>query len=85
MDSVLKFIFSHLQYWTNLRLGAKQERARFLTDLRRTGHDTIDREMSEIDERISSIFGHFGSGVNLGMELGFTHISYANSECKILD
>lgn len=65
-----------------MRLNAKSERASFITALQKTGHDAIEKELSEESERISSIYGHYGSGVHLGVELGFNLITQEDNQGK---
>ena len=62
-----------------MRLSAKSRKATFLTSYNKTGHSNNNINLADKDERISNIFGTYGSGVNIGMELGFPN---KNDKCE---
>ncbi|OXU21427.1 hypothetical protein TSAR_000025 [Trichomalopsis sarcophagae] len=66
------------QSWKKMRLNAKLNKATFLKALNRTGHDTPDAELNENDERISQIYGTYGTGMSIRRELGFKRIESNN-------
>lgn len=66
------------QSWKKMRLNAKLKKATFLKALNRTGHDTPDAELNENDERISQIYGTYGTRMSIGRELGFKRIESNN-------
>ncbi|XP_032457282.1 uncharacterized protein LOC116738634 isoform X2 [Nasonia vitripennis] len=66
--------------WTQMRLNAKTNKAKFMKEMAKTGHNAHNYELSEIDCRVSQIYGKYGTGMNLGKELGFHRIQHPNSE-----
>ena len=64
-----------------MRLSAKSKKAAFLTPYNRTGLNNNNKNLSEKDERITSIFGIYGTGVSIGKELGFPN---KNDECETI-
>ncbi|XP_031781859.1 uncharacterized protein LOC100680153 isoform X1 [Nasonia vitripennis] len=62
--------------WTRMRLSAKSQKAQFNRAWNKTGHDEQTIVLSSNNERISGIFGKYGSGVNIGRELGFSKCTW---------
>ncbi|XP_031777731.1 uncharacterized protein LOC100679979 [Nasonia vitripennis] len=59
-----------------MRLSAKSQKAQFNRAWNKTGHDEQTIVLSSNNERISGIFGKYGSGVNIGRELGFSKCTW---------
>lgn len=66
-----------------MRLNAKHKKARFYTAFHKTGHVTPTINLQLNDERISQIYGKYGTGVNLGQELGFSKNVWKPAHCKL--
>ena len=63
-----------------MRLRAKDHKAAYLTSINRTGNIAPEVDYSDMDERISEIFGESGSGLAVIPEGGIMSDNVINAE-----
>lgn len=71
-----------------MRLNAKSRKAKYCMALRKTGNSAPNISLNSNEERISQIFGKYGTGINFGQELGFKKNVWKSKEpahCKYIN